>query len=133
MKACNFIIKRVQHRCIPVNTAKCFRQFFYRTHYVTASAYNTLKIRKLKKGYISQILGVVAFENTLQTKTCLKSTTKKHNCWWNGIVSLTTRNFAINDQLWNFSVVKSLCLHFWVMSKLIFELSYFTRKTSVKN
>ena len=77
MKACNFIIKRLQHRCIPVNTTKCFRQFFYRTHLVTASAYNALKIRKLKQGYISQILGVVAFENALQTKICSKSTTKK--------------------------------------------------------
>ena len=40
---------------------------------MAASAYNALKIRMFKLSYISQILRVVAFENTLQ----IKSTTKK--------------------------------------------------------
>ena len=38
LKACNFIKKRLQHRCFPVKFAKFFRtSFFYRKSLVAAS------------------------------------------------------------------------------------------------
>ena len=38
LKACNFIKKRMQHRCSPVKFCKIFKNiFFYRTHLVGAS------------------------------------------------------------------------------------------------
>ena len=55
-------------------------------------------------------------------------------CCWNEIASSIGRNFTINDQFYlNFSDVKDFYLYFWVILRLVFELSYFTRKKPVKN
>ena len=32
LKACNFVKKRLQHRCFPVNIAKCLRTAFFKKH-----------------------------------------------------------------------------------------------------
>ena len=53
--------------------------------------------------------------------------------WWNNMARSTTCTFAINDEFYlKFSEVKLICLYFWVMLKLLFKLSYFTRKLYVK-
>ena len=44
---------------------------------MAASAKNALKILMFKLSYVSQIFRVAVFENTMQTKTCSKLTTKK--------------------------------------------------------
>ena len=72
------------------------------------------------------------FQHYHYFKICLIRILNK-KFWWNEIVSSTTRNFVINDQFHlNFLEVKNLCPYLWVMSKSLFELSWFTRKTSEK-
>ena len=43
LKACNFIKKRLQHRCFPVNIAKLLRTVFYRTPMAAGSEEELLK------------------------------------------------------------------------------------------
>ena len=61
----------------------------------------------------------------------IRLTSRKALVKW--ISKFNISNFAINGQFYlNVSEVKNLCLDFWVMLKSVFELSYFTRKISVK-
>ena len=43
LKTCSFIKKRLQHRCFPVNIAKCLKTVFYRTPLMAASIVNLLR------------------------------------------------------------------------------------------
>ena len=53
LKACNFVKKRLQHSCFPVNIAKFLRiNFFYRTSLVAASTTGiSQELYELLKGY----------------------------------------------------------------------------------
>ena len=52
LKACNFITKILQHRCLHVNIVKFLRSsFFYRTPPVAASEYRP-KVYKYEEQYL---------------------------------------------------------------------------------
>ena len=38
LKACNFIKKRLQHRCFPVNTKKNFKNIYFEKHQRTVAS-----------------------------------------------------------------------------------------------
>ena len=59
LKACNFIKKRLQHRCFPVNIPKNFKNnFFYRTTPVDAFEWWSIRKEFLKK----KVSGEITFD-----------------------------------------------------------------------
>ena len=50
LMACNFIKKRSQHRCFPVNVLKCLKKTFYGTPPVAASENGFEELLKISKG-----------------------------------------------------------------------------------
>ena len=47
---CNFIKKRSQHKCFPVNVLKCLKKTFYGTPPVAASENGFEELLKISKG-----------------------------------------------------------------------------------
>ena len=60
LKACNFIKKKLQHRCFPVSVAKFLRSYFYRTPPVAAFERNE-NVFNLRKDILSRNQQNIAF------------------------------------------------------------------------
>ena len=69
LKGCNFIKKKLQHRCFPVKFAKLFRTLFYRTLLVAASDSPTYGFQKFP--LVPCLIQIIFTRIHIDSKLCL--------------------------------------------------------------